>query len=725
MRYFLLLAALGLLFGTATAAPVPADTLRINRLPAAGLLLQKGWRYHAGDDSAWARPDFDDRAWDTLNPARPRRELPPRLRTGISWLRLRFRLADSLRQRAVLLQAVGYGAWEIYLNGRLVQRSGTARANPTQVPDPERVPAISVPSGGPAEQVLAIRFAPWQSPLLRLGTTSNTGKQLLNVYLRSEAQVRQRADKQMSATLVNCAVAGIFGLLTLLHLAFFRYYPAQRANLYFAFFALVMAIDGLANIAKWTLGSPTLEAMLPLQFISIFLFGFGYLWAMRALYVLFGFRTGWVYAGLWAGFWATVALGLYGATYLASVSALLLLSTIAELLRLTGRALRQRQRGAWIIGTGFGAVLLVIVGLIMSAVVSSLLNVSNPLQPLLLGHWLTILLVELSPALGISLFLAREFALDSQLLQVKLSEVENLSAQTLAQEQDKQALLAAQNETLEQQVAQRTGELQRSLTELRATQAQLIQREKMASLGELTAGIAHEIQNPLNFVNNFSEVSSELMAELREAQAAGDAEEVTALAGDVTQNLGKITEHGKRAAAIVKGMLEHSRTSTGERAPTDLNQLTDEYLRLAYQGLRAKDKSFNAALETDFAPGLPLVEAVGADLGRVLLNLFGNAFYAVQKRQQTGEAGYQPTVRVSTRPVGGQVEIRVADNGTGIPTAVQAKIFQPFFTTKPTGEGTGLGLSLSHDIIAQGHGGTLSVESREGEGTTFIIVLPA
>ncbi|GAA4039638.1 hypothetical protein GCM10022409_26710 [Hymenobacter glaciei] len=264
-----------------------------------------------------------------------------------------------------------------------------------------------------------------------------------------------------------------------------------------------------------------------------------------------------------------------------------------------------------------------------------------------------------------------------------------------------------------------------ALTDLHATQAQLIQKEKMASLGELTAGIAHEIQNPLNFVNNFSEVSTELMDELREAQAAGDAAEVAALAEDVTQNLVKITEHGKRAAAIVKGMLEHSRTSTGERAPTDLNQLADEYLRLAYQGLRAKDKTFNATLETGFAPSLPLVEAAGTDLGRVLLNLLGNAFYAVQKRQQRGEAGYKPTVSVSTKYLGNQVEIRVADNGTGIPDDIRAKIFQPFFTTKPTGEGTGLGLSLSYDIITKAHGGTLSVESQPGRGTEFLVCLPA
>ncbi|MDO7854354.1 ATP-binding protein [Hymenobacter convexus] len=267
-------------------------------------------------------------------------------------------------------------------------------------------------------------------------------------------------------------------------------------------------------------------------------------------------------------------------------------------------------------------------------------------------------------------------------------------------------------------------QLNNSLTELRTTQAQLIQREKMASLGELTAGIAHEIQNPLNFVNNFADVSAELVAELQEAQAVGDTVEVEALAGDVAQNLTKICHHGRRAAAIVRGMLDHSRTSAGERAPADLNRLADEYLRLAYQGLRAADKSFNATLETDLAPALPRVPVVATDLGRVLLNLFGNAFYAVRQRQQAGEAGYAPTVRVRTRQVGSQLEIRVQDNGTGMPADVLAKIFQPFFTTKPTGQGTGLGLSLSYDIVTQGHGGTLTAESQPGQGSEFVISLP-
>lgn len=268
-------------------------------------------------------------------------------------------------------------------------------------------------------------------------------------------------------------------------------------------------------------------------------------------------------------------------------------------------------------------------------------------------------------------------------------------------------------------------ELRQSLDTLRTTQTQLIQSEKMASLGELTAGIAHEIQNPLNFVNNFSDVSVELLDELREEQDATIRDE---LLTDLKQNLHKISHHGGRASSIVKGMLEHSRTSTGQREPTDLNALADEYLRLAYHGLRAKDKTFNAQFSTDLDASLGLVSVVPQDLGRVLLNLFTNAFYAVQQRQkQSGSAtspSYQPTVRVETRCADGQAQIQIIDNGTGIPESAKQKIFQPFFTTKPTGEGTGLGLSLAYDIVTKGHGGTLTVESREGEGAEFIIKLP-
>jgi len=263
-----------------------------------------------------------------------------------------------------------------------------------------------------------------------------------------------------------------------------------------------------------------------------------------------------------------------------------------------------------------------------------------------------------------------------------------------------------------------------TLTDLRAAQKQLVQSEKMASLGELTAGIAHEIQNPLNFVNNFSEVSAELIDEMAEELDKGDIEEVKAIAGDIRDNLEKIRHHGKRADGIVKGMLQHSRTSSGQKEATDLNTLTDEYLRLSYHGLRAKDKSFNAELVTNFEKSLPKVSVVPQDIGRVILNLINNAFYATQQKQKTAGADYKPTVEVKTQVSGDHVLISVKDNGVGIPDNIKDKILQPFFTTKPTGEGTGLGLSLSYDIVVKSHGGNILINSTEGQGSEFIINLP-
>jgi len=265
--------------------------------------------------------------------------------------------------------------------------------------------------------------------------------------------------------------------------------------------------------------------------------------------------------------------------------------------------------------------------------------------------------------------------------------------------------------------------IEKAYEDLKSTQAQLIQSEKMASLGELTAGIAHEIQNPLNFVNNFSELNTELLSELEDEIEKGNTAEMKALTDDIKANEQKINHHGKRADAIVKGMLQHSRSSTGVKEPTDINALADEYLRLAYHGLRAKDKSFNATMKTDFDENIGNVNVVPQDTGRVILNLITNAFYAVNEKKKQNKQGYEPTVSVSTKNAGEKIEIRVSDNGNGITQKVVDKIFQPFFTTKPTGEGTGLGLSMSYDII-KSHGGEIKVETKEGEGAEFLILLP-
>jgi signal transduction histidine kinase/ligand-binding sensor domain-containing protein len=284
-------------------------------------------------------------------------------------------------------------------------------------------------------------------------------------------------------------------------------------------------------------------------------------------------------------------------------------------------------------------------------------------------------------------------------------------------------VLRKENRLLEEKVRMRTTELHQSLEDLKTTQNQLIQSEKMASLGELTAGIAHEIQNPLNFVNNFSEVNVELIGELKEEIIQGNLEEIRSLAENIEENERKISHHGKRADGIVKGMLQHSRASTGQREPTDLNALVDEYLRLSYHGLRAKDKFINADMKTNFDPALGKVNVIPQDIGRVLLNIFNNAFYSVsEKKKELGEA-FDPLITVMTRKSNQMVEISIKDNGRGVPKKILDKIFQPFFTTKPAGSGTGLGLSLSYDIVKM-HGGELKTDSKEGEGAEFIIRLP-
>ena len=276
--------------------------------------------------------------------------------------------------------------------------------------------------------------------------------------------------------------------------------------------------------------------------------------------------------------------------------------------------------------------------------------------------------------------------------------------------------------------------LEQTLLDLKATQTQLIQSEKMASLGELTAGIAHEIQNPLNFVNNFSEVNKELLSEMKEEIEKGNLEEAKSIAGTVIDNQEKINDHGKRADAIVKGMLQHSRSSSGIKEPININALAEEYLKLAYHGLRAKDKTFNVTLETDFDEGVGAVNVIPQEIGRVILNLLNNAFYAVSAKASDyakassdksakADGRYEPMVSISTEKSGDKVLILVKDNGNGIPEKVLDKIFQPFFTTKPTGQGTGLGLSLSYDII-KAHNGTIKVETIENEGTKFIVELP-
>ncbi|RYY90860.1 MAG: histidine kinase [Chitinophagaceae bacterium] len=306
-----------------------------------------------------------------------------------------------------------------------------------------------------------------------------------------------------------------------------------------------------------------------------------------------------------------------------------------------------------------------------------------------------------------------------------INDVRQNAAQVVKLSEEKEQQALNQQNILQAEVKKQTAEISNALEDLKSTQSKLIQSEKMASLGELTAGIAHEIQNPLNFINNFSDVNTELIAELKTALVAGDTEEAIAIADDIRNNEQKINHHGRRADSIVKNMLQHSRQNNDQKELTDVNALTDEYLRLSYHGLRAKDKSFNAVMETHYDTAIGKIELLPQDIGRVLLNLFTNAFYSVQQKKGIQGNSFEPKLFISTSKVPGGIEISVKDNGMGIPQKVLDKIYQPFFTTKPTGEGTGLGLSMSYDIITKAHGGTLKARTAEGEFAEFIIFLPA
>ncbi|TGE08312.1 sensor histidine kinase [Hymenobacter fodinae] len=715
-----LLLLLALIAQVALAEAAPQGVVTFAQMPPDGILLNRGWKYHPGANLTWAQPTLPDHHWQPLDPTVCLRQLPQLSSTG--WLRLRFRVGPELRRQALALRVYQYAASEIYFNGQLLRRYGTLSGPPANVqpywPDGE---PIELTLSGQPEQVLAVRYALW--PGFRQFSDFFVPT-FFQARLDGLRQVVEHNQREATYKTSDMLLFGLFLLLSMLHLAFFLYNSAQRANLYFTLYTLAVAISfcctGFLDEVHRA------DVRLGLDLLSYVALQTGGVLAVHALYCLFGVRRGAVYYGLWVVNGFSLGLLVYGheTGWYPTVAFMVLVS--AEQLRLTVGAMQQTRRAVGIIATGFAIalVLLVLFGYLArfhQAVLQAQL-LSVPV------HTLLTFPAFLSPVLAISLFLARQFALDSRLLKIKLNQVRLLSEQTLAQQREKQVLLAQQNETLEHQVQQRTAALQRTLLHLQTTQDQLVQREKMASLGELTAGIAHEIQNPLNFVNNFADVAIELLLELKEgplpALPPPDNDNAQELIDELTQTLDKIRTHGHRADAIVRGMLEHSRASTGQRQPTNLNALCDEYLHLAYHGLRAKDPAFSAALVTDFSPNLGSIELVPQDIGRVLLNLFNNAFYAVQKRKQQQEKDYMPEVRVRTRRTDDTVAVVVRDNGTGIPASVVDKIYQPFFTTKPAGEGTGLGLSLSYDIITKIHRGTLRVDTKEGQYTKFTVSLP-
>jgi signal transduction histidine kinase len=700
------------LYGIAGAQERTDRFFHIGESPANGWVLDSGWIFKAGDDPAMASPGYSDgNGWIPVNAADELHHMPEVKNAEIGWFRLTMKVDSSNFNKTFAFIITGLGASEIYMNGNLIYRFGAVSRNFKE--ETTRFYAnrlLSLTFNGQARQVLSIRYS-FHKKNLYLKFTYKRPVARIVLKRIDQAFADHIKDDNFDATLRSIQVSFYLPLGFLLLFLFWSF-RLQKEYLYSGIFCFCMFAAILMHI--FSLSEPTTVSRSNyLLFITQVLYIAGAVSLINGSYIIFNRKRSWFfYFIVFYGFSSLVLYfisydysGIYNTFFFPIIN--------FEFLRISWLALRRKRKGAGIF---------FLTGLMLNLSLLFLIWFTLNDQPQASAFLQSICFII--PGIGLSLFFAGEFARNAADLQQRALEIERLSTEMIAKEREKQQMLGEQNETLERQVAERTAELSKSLKDLKEAEEQLIQREKMASLGELTAGIAHEIQNPLNFVNNFSDVNTELIDELETEMEEGNLEAAKSIARDIKENEQKINHHGKRADSIVKGMLQHSRNSTGLKELTDINVLADECMRLSYHGMRAKDKSFNAKTVTDFDTSMPKINIVSQDIGRVILNLFTNAFYSVMKKKNELGETYSPMISVTTSKEGNLVKIVVRDNGYGIPQKVIDKIFQPFFTTKPTGEGTGLGLSMSYDIITKGHGGELKVNSIEGEFAEFIILLP-
>ena len=681
---------------------------KIDSLPPTGIFLNKGWRWHKGDNAEWAKQDNDSAGWKEVYPDKFVFDaLPLVARDSVCWLRLYFTIPVKEKENYSLMIEQS-GATQVFFNGEKIKEYGVISNDKKQIKafNPMGKPLLIFPKTG-GIQTLSVRY--FFQPGMTYRNMFNMRHFLFNAKLVKIGNAINIYSSHRAS--INEGFNVGFGLVFFItHLILYLFYPVSRSNLLFSLWAFFSLIGNIYLVKQFS--SNFVEDRNFNAVVVLIAFMFAGISLAYSMYVLLKQKTRLLIILIILLHVSNVLITLYGDNNKwAYISFGMEILVPLFILIIASNGVRQKVSGASIIAGGA----------ICYIIFWTAFNLSLELH---MGAYVNDLSFHLAAfvfPISISLVLGLEFRFVNRALTLKLREVEILS-------HEKQQILSIQNETLEKQVTERTSALNQSLENLKATQSQLIQSEKMASFGELTAGIAHEIQNPLNFVNNFSEVNKELLTEMKDEMDKGNITDAKEIANDVIANEEKINHHGKRADAIVKGMLQHSQSSTGHKEPTDINKLADEYLRLAYHGLRAKDKSFNATMKTDFDKSVGSINIIPQDIGRVILNLITNAFYAVNEKTLApvvtpAAVKYEPTVSVATKIVADKVLISVKDNGNGIPQKILDKIFQPFFTTKPAGQGTGLGLSMSYDII-KAHGGELKVETKEGEGSEFIVLLP-
>ena len=688
-----------------------------------------GWKMSSIDNKEFSNPAFDDSKWSPIDLSKDISEYPEFHKAGIIWLRLHLLVDSSLKNELLTAHIEQYAASEVYLNGKLIQKYGTISNNPEKIaaylPSPQPFPIDFLKSG---ENVIAVKLG--YEPNIPFVNYLNNVLPIFKLYVNEQKTASENysaSEHQLKMYVIIYSIsAGIMLIIGFIYFVYFLFDKSKKVHFYYAISMIALCLNALP-IEVWGADRyGEVSRMMWVLYLEVFAFILGNLFILLTIYSLFNYRKRIIFNILIAiGLAMVGVMFFYGTLVYFAITFLFPVFTLLEGTFVCVWAMKNNKKDARIILAG------VLFYLIVS-VLSVIITIDS------ISSQLLFYVAQMSFPIGMSFYFGIQSSTINKQLRTSLVKVQNLSVKNLAQEQEKQQLLANQNELLEHQVTERTRDLNQSLEHLKATQSQLIQSEKMASLGELTAGIAHEIQNPLNFVNNFSEVSNEMIQEIKEERKKSkenrDETLENELLEDISSNLEKINHHGKRADAIVKGMLQHSRSSSGKKEPTDLNALCDEYLRLSYHGLRAKDKSFNATMRTNFDTSLEKINLIPQDFGRVILNLLTNAFYAVNERLRhfdklsvnlaQSDSGYEPTVSISTKKENDKITIMVTDNGNGMPQHVIDKVFQPFFTTKPTGKGTGLGLSMSYDIITKGHNGELKVESIENEGTTFSIIIP-